>query len=181
MSTRLELLAAIGVAQVAGACAAAGKAAPEAAAAPERPVVYERILGSFTVDPDLAILLDPRVCARHCSDHAEPQELAAMGAAFSALGLARGRAVAELNSGALLWHAGDAAEAYRRVMEAREAFSRLGDTEGLAYCYEWLGYMFRESGEPRLAAEHLGLSYRLFELLGRASDLARVEGYGEEG
>jgi hypothetical protein len=138
---------------------------------------YERILGSFPIDPNAILYLDPVLCGQHLYEYGS--DYRGIAERFHRIGALRGEAAARLNQGALEWFSGEPDEAYREVMDAQRIFAELGDVEGLAHTYEWLGYFFKESSEPKRAAEHLSVAYRFFEAVGDASSLARVLSYAE--
>ncbi len=147
----------------------------------ETPTVqYERILGSFVVDPDVAIYLNPSLCERLCERSWEIGiiELEKVANDFAQLGARRGYGAASLNRGALLWFASRPEDSYRAVMAARDTFAGIGDLHGLAHSLEWLGYIFGVSDAPQAAAEQLALAYRLFEKLGNRRAATRVLAYG---
>jgi hypothetical protein len=162
------------------ACAAQRAAAPGAAEARAEEPAYERILGSFTIDPDRIILLTPRMCEQRLKGGRTLAESFARHAErFQRAGSARGEAAARLNEGAVEWFEGDSTRAYGALMESHRIFAELGDADGLAHAYEWLGYFFRDSGAIDKAAEHLSAAYRLFEALGNRDAERRVLGYAD--
>ncbi len=156
--------------------APAAAVTPSAPAEPPRPKpVYERILGSYSVDPDLVVYLNPELCVQQCRRGARPEALREISQADSA----RVAAVVHLHRGALLWVDGYGENAYREIMQARHGFAALGDVQGLAHTYEWLGFVFRESHATDQAAEHFAVAYRMFELVGNRAAALRVLSYGE--
>lgn len=182
---RLELAALLllGASSLAG-CGAAAKMAeaPGARAAsdeePAKPA-YERILGSFSVQPESGILLDPRLCERHLRSPREASDLAELAGRFASLGVPRGEAAAALNLSAVLWYRGEAEESYEQIMRATHLFAEAGDVDGLAHAHEWLGWYLAKSGATEQAEEHLAMSYRLYGLAGNGPAAQRVLGYGE--
>jgi hypothetical protein len=152
----------------------------EKPAAPPPPVVkkveYERILGSFAIDPELLIYYTPDLMARH-HVRADPERFAALAESLRAAGARRAEAGARLDLGAVLWSGGQAEKAYREMMRAQGLFAELGDVDGLAHAYEWLGFFFRESGSEERAAEHLSVAYRMFQVLENHAAAERVLGY----
>lgn len=169
-------------------CAAAGaKRAPEAAAPsdaaptpqPEKKLEYERILGTFVAQPELIIYLSPAVCLKFCDSDRPLGTYEGLIRQAEQLGATRVVAAAKLSLGARLWSRGDPDEAYRRIREAQTLFARSSDVEGLAHTYEWLGYLFYESGAANDAADQLAVAYQLFGKLGNGAAQARVLGYAE--
>jgi len=165
------------------ACAAAAEmpsgARAEAETAAAKTMEYERILASFSVDPHLIVFLDPWLCDRYCDEDLGDGDFGYLAASFERVGARRAQAAARLNQGAMLWSMGDGDAAYQRVVEAQTHFAAMGDVEGMAHALEWLGYMFRESGEGELAAEQLSLAFRMFRALGNEHSAARVLSYAD--
>lgn len=169
-------------------CAAGGRAreagAPVEAPSAEAPeqearVEYERILGSFTARPDLVIYLTPAACLRFCQSSPDDVRLEGLVRDFARLGAVRGEAAARLNRGAVLWRRGEHQLAYVQVMESRRLFARAADVEGLAHAYEWLGFLFEESGAVGEAGDHLAVAYQLFGKLGNTPAQARILSYAD--
>src|SRR5215472_3471357 len=148
---KAALIALAAFSALSSACAAkrvAPAALPQAAARPseEEQPAYERILGSFAIEPDLYVYLDPATCLRYFSGARwSAWDMGAIARRMHALGSLRGEAAATLNHGAALWFLGDGESAYRAMMDAERMFAELGDVQGLAHTYDWLGYFFRES------------------------------------
>jgi hypothetical protein len=135
-------------------------------------VDYERILGAFTIDADVLILLDPATVEAYADPRWVPsarRALAAIGERLKLLGAKRHLAVAQLDEGALAWADGDAEGAYGAIMAAQRAFAEAGDARGLAHAHAWLAHLFDESGEPAIAAEHRWVSEQLFSRLTSAT------------
>lgn len=151
--------------------------APRPAA--KRQVEYERILGTFSIDPELYIYLTPATCAAGFDARSDDSGFAALAEAFAAAGARRGEAAARLNWGAVLWTLGSGEDAYVQVMRAQALFAELGDADGLAHAYEWLGYFFRESADGDEAAEHLSVAYRLYGVLEDHAGAERVLTYAD--
>ena len=146
----------------------------------DKPAEYERILGAFTVDPDIVALLDPLVCDERLSSRAATSArrmLAGLVDHFEVAGLPRFQAAARLNLAALLWFDNEPEPAYRHLMRAHGIYAELGDVHGLAHAYEWLGYFFMQSGALPLAGQHLGVARELYGLVGNEPAAARVLGY----
>jgi tetratricopeptide (TPR) repeat protein len=159
----------------------AAETPPEQAKAVEKQAEYERILGAFTADADVLVFLDPETTSlrlHRSSAKIALKMLRSIAAHFHARGLARDAAVAELDLGALEWFVDDPEQGYRDMMSAHASFAKMGDSTGLAYAYEWLGYFFRQSLAPDLAASQLQMSYALFDRTGDAASAARVLRYG---
>lgn len=159
------------------ACAAAKIPERAAPPAPKEPQ-YERILGSFVVHPDAVVYLTPRMTEDRVAPGDAADALADIADRFAATGAPRGEAVARLNRGALLWKEGDGEVAYTQMARALALFAEVGDVEGLAHAYEWLGYAFLKAGAVDRAGEHLAAAYQLFELMGDLDAAQRVAGYG---
>jgi hypothetical protein len=161
---------------------AAGAEATRNAPPPPTKIAYDRILGAFSVDPELYLFLTPATCRR--VGRAQLPEraietLTRMAEAFARARAKRGEAAARLNLGALRWADGDGDGAYQEVMRAEALFAELGDLEGLAHSYEWLGWFFRESGAVALATDHLSIAYRMFTLSEDRASAERVLGYAD--
>lgn len=158
------------------------RAKPKPAAARfEKAPEYERILGAATVAPDLLLLLDPAGLAEHRAWRPKARHARRMVEAlvdhFAAAKIARYEAAARLNHGALLWFEFQPKRAYRELMTAREIYARMGDAEGLARTYEWLGYVLNDSLEPELAADHLAFAKHLYERQDDEDSAKRILSY----
>lgn len=147
-------------------------------APPEPGVAYERILPTFTVTPRALVILDPRTTV-DLVDRPVVTELASLVDRYKAIAEHHGEAVARVDYAAMLWLDGRARRAYEEVTEAQSLFAGVGDVSGLAHTYEWLGFIFLESGEVERAAEHFGVAYRLFGSIENAEAQARVLAYAE--
>lgn len=164
------------------ACAGAERAAMPGEAPPSvaaGQVVYERILGSFTANHHAVIYLDPDLCRRACGTDDDQDELAGVIGAFERMGAPRGEAAARLNHGALLWRSGEPHLAYEEIRLALSRFQAVGDVEGMAHAYEWLGFLFLEAGATTEAGEQLAVAYQLFTRLQDPASMARVLAYGD--
>ncbi len=162
-----------------------GKLPPPALAKPPPPpppkkkaVEHERILSAFTLDANLIVFLDPRSCARLCSKKGGGT-LSRLALRFKARGVPRAEAAARVNWAATLWRAAKPEQAYKQLVLAQALFSELGDVEGLAHSFEWLGFLFQEAGAQDRAADHLGVAHKLYGFLGRDMDAGRVLGYAK--
>ncbi|MCK6547270.1 hypothetical protein L6R52_15575 [Myxococcota bacterium] len=159
---------------------AAGRAMP-APTMDERPTEegapaeaeYERILGSFTVTPEGFVYLTPEL-ARARLEPARAYAWRRRVRDLHTLGLPQAEAVASMNVAAIAWFDDHPEDAYRAMMSAQRLFADVGDVEGLAHVYEWLGFFFAESGAHTKAEEHLALAHALFALLGDEAAKARV-------
>jgi hypothetical protein len=152
--------------------------APTEANKPAQPSVeYERILGTFAIEPEAYLYLTPAALELHGTHGGGAEHFQDLAERFRALGAKKGEAAAELDRGAALWWAGQADRAYAATMRAEALFAELGDLEGLAHAYEWLGYFFRQSGASDRAAEQLRVASRMFTLLEDRASAERVLGY----
>lgn len=128
-------------------------------------VDYERILGAFSVDSEVIILLDRDTVETFAVPRLIPsarRALQAVAASFDKRGARRHSAAAQLNNGALAWAAGDGEAAYEAFMSAERSFAASGDARGLAHVHAWLAHLFETSGAPDIAAEHRWVSEQLF-------------------
>lgn len=148
-----------------------------------KPAEYERILGAFVADAEVFVWLDPRLAERLDRRDARvaARMLAALAERFEQRAQVRPRAIALLNLAAIEWSRGQAVPAYERAALAARLFGGLADLEGLAHAEEWLGYMFRESGDGRLAGEHLRLAHALYRRLEDRAGMERTLSYGTGG
>lgn len=170
---------ALGAALVLSACAAGGiPRAPtmdEPGAEAEGPAEYERILGSFVVSPEALVHLTPELAAARLDPGPDRgRGYARVVSVLREAGVPQAEAVGSMNLGAIAWFDDRPEDAYRSMMRAQHLFAEIGDLEGLAHVYEWLGFFFAESGASARAEEHLGLAYELFGLLGDEASKARV-------
>ena len=141
---------------------------------------YERLLGTFSVNPDLVIYLNPAICERYLVQTGNGDDIAQIVDQFGRIGAARGEAAARLNWGVVFWYDGEAEYAYREMMNALQIFAEIGDVDGLAHTYEWLGYFFKQSGAIEEAGEHLAVAYQLFEKLSNQPAAERVLSYADD-
>jgi len=151
----------------------------ETAAAETKAMEYERILGSFAIEPYQVLYLNPALCEQHNCQALHHNRLDQLAAAFKQHGLWHGAAAATLNQAVHYWLKGKGDLAYQKVTEAQASFAALADIEGLAYCYEWLGYMFHKSQATEKATEHLGIAYQLFSSLENEAAQKRILAYAD--
>lgn len=150
----------------------AGSASGSSSSEPARQTIqvaksvdYERILGAFSVDAEVIILLDRETVEAFAVPRLIPsarRALQAVAASFDKRGARRHAAAAQLNNGALAWAGGDGEAAYEAFMSAERAFAASGDARGLAHVHAWLAHLFETSGAPDIAAEHRWVSEQLF-------------------
>jgi hypothetical protein len=184
-----RLLLALGLvfcAACAGARAPSEAARAPAAEAPPAPPPpeeakpeYERILGSFAGRPDLILYLTPEACLRWCKNAGGEEVLAQLAYDFARLGAFRGEAAARINHAAILWHEGEVQRSYVELRDSLALSVRAGDVEGMAHAYEWLGWLFKESGAIDDAGDHLAVAYQLFGRLENRVAQERVLGYAD--
>lgn len=166
-----------GSAEAAGARPRAEPSEPEAV---EKPATQDRILGAFTADAELYLLLDPGLLAAH---HDLPGSTSAMTMLAAALRHAEVRqhpkahAVALLDLAAYTWWSGQAETAYALFNQAQAEFAAMGDVYGLAHTAEWLGYLFLVSDAPDFAVAQLEIAHQLYRRLGHTAAAARVRAY----
>jgi tetratricopeptide (TPR) repeat protein len=151
---------------------AVGGAISDAFSEPQRQKVqvaksvdYERILGAFTVNADVVLLLDPATVERYAVGRllaSARRAFAALKVAFERRGAKRLFAACELNDAALAWVEGDAEAAYRGFVAAERAFAGAGENRGLAQAHAWLAHVFQTSGEEEIALEHRLVAEHLF-------------------
>lgn len=154
-----------------------GRAVQEQDVGPK--VAYERILGSFSIEPDLAIYVSPYLAKMHLGDWGAPSALERLAQRFERVDHPRGAAIARLNLCAVLWSQDETEGAYAEAMRALNSFSEIGDLEGLAHAHEWIGFMMLQSDEIEPAGEHLAVAYQLFSMLDNDGAKARVLDYAE--
>lgn len=171
--------------EVSGEITAADRPSPTPSPPPTRAAItkkaaHDRILGAFTADADLWLLLDPELMAlgHHSPSARHAVRMLAGGLRIAeAKAAPKAQAVALLNLAAYEWWSGRADTGYRLLLTAQHLFAGLADFAGLAHCYEWLGWFFRESGDPERAAEQFAIAHGLYQQLGHAPAQARIQAY----
>lgn len=153
---------------------------PPSSAPITKKAAHDRILGAFTADADLWLLLDPALLelAYHPASARDAVRMLAGGLRIAeAKAAPKAKAVALLNLAAYEWWSGRADTAYRLLLTAQGTFAELADVYGLAHTYEWMGWFFAESGDPARASEQLEIAGRLYQQLGHGPAQARIQGY----
>jgi tetratricopeptide (TPR) repeat protein/TolB-like protein len=153
---------------------------PPTSAAISKKAAHDRILGAFTADAELWLMLDPSLLelGHHRSGAQQAVRMLAGGLRIAeAKAAPKAQAVALLNLAAYEWWAGRADTAYRLLLTSQRTFAELADVYGLAHTYEWMGWFFRESNDPQRAIEQFEIAERLYQQLGHGPAVTRVRGY----